>query len=307
MKYGERVVAVVNPRAGGGAASGRLAALGRTLGQHFPRWEVRLTAGPGHATELARAAVAEGATAVLSVGGDGTHHEVVQALMDPAAEGVALGVLHAGTGGDFRRNVPTASWSEAVAAMASRPARVIDVGHAAFRTDAGDAATEWFLNVASAGLSGSVDRAVNAGSKVFGGTVSFALGTLKALRSHRAARVKLTVDGRVVHDGPAHLVLACNGKWAGGGMMFAPEARLDDGLLDVVMLRGDRIGSVLGAMPSVYRGQHVKHPDILLDRGRVVEVSTEDFAPIDLDGESPGRAPVTFTVHPARLALLGAG
>lgn len=215
MKYGERVVAVVNPRAGGGAASGRLAAFGHTLGQHFPRWEVRLTAGPGHATELTRAAVAEGATAVLSVGGDGTHHEVVQALMDPAAEGVALGVLHAGTG-DFRRNVPTASWSEAVAAMASRPARVIDVGHAAFRTHAGEAATSGFsTSPRRACRAASTARSTRA-ARCSGGTVSFALGTLKALRSHRAARVKLTVDGRVVHDGPAHLVLACNGKWAGG-------------------------------------------------------------------------------------------
>ncbi len=296
---------VVNPRAGGGEARGRLGELGRVLGRHFPAWEMHLTARPGHATRLVQEAVARGATTLLSVGGDGTHHEVTQGLMTPEAEGVQLGVLHAGTGGDFRRNLRHASWEAALEAMVSLPPRRIDVGQARFVSDAGEPTARWFLNVASAGLSGSVDRAVNAGSKALGGTASFVLGTLQALRHHKAPNARVTLDGVVVHDGALHLALACNGRWAGGGMMFAPEAVLDDGQLDVVLLRGDRLGTVVRAMPDVYRGAHLRHPEVLLLRGREVVIDTADPCPLDLDGESPGSAPVTFTVHPGRIPLLG--
>jgi len=300
-----RVHVVVNPRAGGGEGGRRLGALSAALGRHLDDWELHLTGGPREATTLVREAVRRGATTIVSVGGDGTHHEVTQALMEPAAQGVELGVLHAGTGGDFRRNLRHATWDAALAAMVSLPPRLIDVGEAQYVTDAGVSAATWFLNVASAGLSGSVDRAVNAGSKTFGGTASFILGTLQALRHHRAPQARVTLDGVVVHDGALHLALACNGRWAGGGMMFAPEARLDDGLLDLLLLRGDRLTTVLRAMPDVYRGAHLRHPEVLLVQGREVVIDTHDEALLDLDGESPGRAPVTFRVHPSRIPLLG--
>jgi diacylglycerol kinase (ATP) len=300
-----RTVVVANPAARGGAVARRWEALTARVTRALGPVRFARTERPGHAGELARRAADGGATAVLSLGGDGTHHEVVQGLMAAGARDVAMGVLPAGTGGDLRRSLRATSLDAALAALPTLAPRAVDVGHAAFLTDAGAPTERWFVNVASCGLGGHVDRRVNASRKSFG-ALSFALATARALVDFAPPRVRVYADGESLGERDVALVAACNGRYAGGGMCFAPAGALDDGWLDAVVIDHAPAWRSLADARRLYDGTLAASPRVTTRRARELRVEVvSGAAPIDLDGESPGRAPVTWRVIPGALRLLG--
>ncbi|MCK6544997.1 diacylglycerol kinase family lipid kinase [Myxococcota bacterium] len=291
---------IANPAARGGALAAELDAIASKVRAVVGAVHVAKTEAPGDATTLAVDAVAAGATRVLSLGGDGTHNEVVEGLMRAQPHGASLGILPAGTGGDLRRSLRHGSIDALVAALPTLVPRRIDVGRATW----GDGVSRCFVNLASCGVSGLVDRRVNASSKRLG-AASFALATVRAIVAFRAPRVRVTIDGDELEPRTIDLVAACNGRYAGGGMCFAPSAELDDGLLDVVVIDHAPALRSLVDLPKLYRGRLAGVGRVTLRRAKVVTVEPlEGTAPLDLDGESPGDAPVQFRVEPGALALL---
>lgn len=297
----ERVVAIVNPAAAGGK-----------VGRNWPRFETQLierlgpvrfvhTQAQGDATRLAQDAVQDGAEVVLSLGGDGTHGEVAAGLH--AAGGLpTMGILPAGTGGDFRRVLSHGQdLLTSAAALPTASATTIDLGKVRY----GDT-ERIFLNLAGFGMSGQVDRLVNASSKRLGGRLTFLWCTIKALLRFRPPTVRLFVDD--VDQGAHRIftVIVANARYAGGGMHFAPNARLDDGLFDIIMLPKRPIWRALPAVPRLYSGTYLDAPDVLHWRGKRLRVELESGrpAPLDIDGESPGEVPARFEICPGAIRLL---
>lgn len=303
-----RTVVIANPAAGAGRVGRERDAVRRAVDEALGPCEHVETTRAGEAVSLARAAVEDGAGRVLSLGGDGTHHEVVNGLMGhPDGAGVAFGVLPAGTGSDLRRTLGVATLGDALRALRERQTRAVDVGRAEYVCDDGSPGARWFVNLASCGITGLVDRLVNASGKRLGGTLSFAVGTVRGMLRYDPARVRVTADGRDLGAHDVSFVLVGNGRYGGGGMHFCPDARLDDGALDLVVM--PHLGFARSAVHAhhLYRGTVGRAPGALV--ARVTEVRVEPIehtAWLDLDGESPGRAPVTFRVHPGRLRLAGA-
>ncbi len=303
-----RTVVIANPTAGAGRVARDRESIRRTITEAIGDVEYVETTRPGEARSLAHDAVDGGAGRVLSLGGDGTHHEVVNGLMEhPDGAGVAFGVLPAGTGSDFRRTLGVATLGEALRALRERGTRAVDVGHAEYTCDDESTAARWFINLASCGVTGLVDRLVNASGKRFGGGVSFAVGTVQGMLRYDPARVRITADGRDLGVHSVSFVVVGNGRYAGGGMRFCPDALLDDGALDLVVMPHLGLTHALTHAHHLYRGTHGRVPGALI--AKVAEVTVEVIehtAWLDLDGEAPGRAPVTFTVQPGRLRLAGA-
>lgn len=302
-----QTVVVVNPAAAGGRVGRDLGALRERIESTLGPCRFEPTTRSGEGVELARRAIEEGATRVLSLGGDGTHHEVVNGILGhPRGEQATFGVLPAGTGGDFRRTLGVWTLDDALHAL-SRAVRSVDVGRATYTNDLGNSESQWFLNLASCGMSGLVDRLVNASSKRLGGTVSFFLGTLRAMATYEPACVRVVADGRDLGEHQISVVLLGNGQYAGGGMHFCPEASLTDGALDLVILPHSGMARSLLRTHHLYRGTLAKVPGAMVLQARSVTVEVvSGTAYLDLDGESPGRAPVTFCVEPSRLRLFGA-
>ncbi|HUS89126.1 MAG TPA: diacylglycerol kinase family lipid kinase, partial [Desulfosporosinus sp.] len=113
------------------------------------------------------------------------------------------------------------------------------------------------------------------------------------------------IDGKLIFEGRLNSIMVANGRYIGGGMMIAPHAELDDGLFDVVCLGDFSTLMLLRHLPKIYKGTHLKIPGVTVQRGRSVVITTVEKALLDIDGEQPGQAPLTFSLHPKALCLWG--
>lgn len=305
---------IVNPAAANGRVGRNLESIRHELLRTFPDAEILLTKAAGEGETLALDAAERGVRRFFSVGGDGTHNEVVNGIVRGVPgdeEPATLGVLPAGTGGDFRRILLHSSdVKEVLASIGEARAHRVDVGKAEFVTDSGKEKSRYFLNIASCGIGGLVDRIVNSTTKAFGGTASFFFGTARALFQYSPPAMSVRVDGEKVFEGKVTNVLVCNGRYAGGGMLFAPHAMLDDGGFTVVVIPSSSVARQLILTPKLYDGSYLETEQMICVRGETLTVTplTLDEPPafMDIDGEAPGRAPARFEALPGRIHLLNA-
>ncbi len=301
---------VVNPRSRNGATGRRWTTVEARLRGRFPDLETEHTRAPRDAERIAREAVRAGIARILVAGGDGTTSEVVSGILGAGLGGeVEIGLLPLGTGGDLTRALGIPSdLDQAIERLAGGNARRVDAGRIDYRRPGGEPATSWFLNVASLGISGVVDRLVTQAPKAVGGAASFLIGTLRALARYRNTRVAVRVDGELVWDGPTVLAAAANGSCFGGGMQIAPDARIDDGLLDMVLITDLSKPRLLANLPSLYRGTHLSHPFTIHRRGKRLDAEAlGDPVWLDVDGEPLGTLPASIEVVPESVTLLGLG
>jgi YegS/Rv2252/BmrU family lipid kinase len=307
-------VVVVNPGSAGGRTERRWPQLREVLHEAYGPFETRFTRAPGDATTLARDALTAGADTVVALGGDGTINEVANGFFDgvrPIAPHAALGILPAGTGGDFIRTlgIPRA-FADAARALRDSAPRSIDVGRLTYVDEGGVERVRHFINIASFGIAGLVDRYVNQSSKALGGKLGFMVATIRAAASYQNAPVKLVLDQGAARQGRIYTVAVANGRYFGGGMKVAPDAQLDDGWFDVVTMSDMGMGDVLLRGLDIYSGKHLKNPKVQVARARRVEATADDGREVllDVDGEQLGRLPATFELlaaalkvrHPAR-------
>jgi YegS/Rv2252/BmrU family lipid kinase len=308
-----RTVLIVNPQSQGGRLGKRWTEIADTIGRAFP-FDQAVTQGPGDATRLAREALRGGAERVVAIGGDGTINEVVNGFFDEAGAAIApeasLAVIPFGTGGDFRRTLglPTAL-ADAAQVIAANQRRKIDVGRLEFTATGGGRVVRMFANIASFGVSGVVDRLVNASGKKLG-RFGFAVATARATWSYKNQRVQLVFDGKDRVEATINTVAVANGRYFGGAMMVAPNAELDDGLFDVIAMGDFGFGDLLKSGRRLYQGTHLAMDKVTARRARVVEAEPIDPAAIvelDVDGENPGRLPARFELLPAALWVVAPG
>lgn len=304
------IAVIANPAGGGGRVGRYREATRRLIESALGPVRVFETERAGHASELARRAIESGMDTILSLGGDGTHHEVLQAVArastcEPVRR-VAFGPLPAGSGNDFCRMLEGgSSLNERVLAL-HYGASAIDIVRARYVNDHGTRREAFVLNVASAGLSGEVDISV-AKHKKLGGVLGFFVATIETLSTLQPGRVRLEIDGRDEAEARPFVVAACNGQFAGGRMMFGPHARLADGLLDVICVEARPLWRALPLVPALYGGRLAEKRGVRAFRCRRlrIEPATEFAARVDLDGESPGTIPLELEVLPRAVDVLG--
>jgi len=299
---------IVNPRAGSGAANQKQPLVERALGAGGHDVTVARTERPGDAARLVCAARDESIDCVVVLGGDGTLNEACQAYVGPQGdplEGPELGLVTAGTGGDFRRTFGLgSSVIDAVQRIMEAPARPVDLGFAELAGPEGATVGRAFVNIASFGLGGLTDRIVSQSPKWLGGKATFLLGALRALAAYSNQPVIVRVDGSPCLEGPVLNVAVANGRYFGGGMKIAPDASPRDGLFDVVALYDLTRAQGIGLAYKIYQGTHPGSPGVRVARGAEVEAlparaSSEVL--VDMDGETPGQLPMRIRCLPGAL------
>lgn len=299
-----RTVIVANPAAANGQVGHRFKQYSHMIADHFGPCEARLTRAPGEGEALVAECIREGFERVVVVGGDGSINEAVNGFMAVGAHDVELAYFPAGTGGDFARSIGLAHRKLGVR-YAGASVRRIDIGRAELLTHDGHPLTRYFANISSVGASGVIVDRVNKSSKRLGGKVSFAIGTVRGLLSYRNQRVRLRVDDSFEEELVINTIAVANGRYFGGSMKVAPNALLDDGLFHVVVLGDITLRDFLRYSGRIYRGTHLKLPEVRELRGARVVITPVSAGPvlIDLDGEQPGRLPVTYSLLPKALKL----
>lgn len=302
-----RATIILNPAAGGGRASALAPAILGAAKHAFGEVEVQETRAPGHARRLAEAAARAGIGHVLSVGGDGTHGEVADGIFagQSAPGAVTLVPLPVGTGGDFTRLLSAGRDLEASLARLGQPAATIDLGQVRYTTAEGQTETRCFLNMASVGLSADVDRQVARSGKSMG-AVNFFAGTVRALLAWRAPTVRVWMDDEDMGEHRISVVCGCNGRYAGGGMAFAPRAKLGDGLLDAVILPERPLLQGAQGLRRLYKGTILEFEGVVYRQVKTLRVvPVLGKADLDLDGETPGTSPLEISLLPAAIRVAG--
>jgi len=298
---------ILNPKAGRGAA--RFGRVQRIVTEALGEVEVERTRAPRDASRIAREAVRAGVSRVVVGGGDGTLSEVVTGLLEAGLGGYAeVGILPLGSGCDFARSVGVPQGIEEAAALLRDGTRSrVDAARIRYRDDRGQPRTSYFLNEASFGLAGLTVALVNRMGKRFGPRLAFALGSVGAILRGCEPDVSIRVDERTVFEGRISMVVAANGRHFGSGMKIAPDALVDDGALDVVIVERLSRMRLLSRFPSLYRGTHLRYPEVHHHRGARVEASLRghDYAPLDVDGEAVGELSVAIEVLPKAIGIFG--
>jgi len=304
-----KIALVVNPVSANGTTAKRWNEVEAAFQEADVEFSYSFTESPEHATDITRTYLQQGYDLIISVGGDGTANEVVNGffsegqMINPQA---AVAFMSTGTGRDLGRTIGTPpSINEAVKHILQSSVQPVDLGRVTFTNNQGTKDVRYFINVAGLGLDGDTVARVNRASKALGGFVSFLWGTLVSLMLYKNKQMTITVDGAEICSEPVTVVVIGNGRYFGGGMCIAPQAVVDDGLFDIVILRGLSKPALLVNLPKVYCGKHLSHPRITSLRGQNIIVSSPEDALLDLDGEQPGYAPVTVEMLPAALNLKG--
>ena len=289
----ERALAIVNPAAGKGKGAKLVPHLARDLAAAGLSVDVVTTPAPGEAARLAAHAVEDGYARVIAVGGDGTANEVANGLVDTD---VALALFPIGSGNDFARALGYPRRRKQIAAFLARARkRRIDVGEANGRV---------FLNATGVGIDGHVAERVIAVSRVVGPALGYFVGSLVSIATFRPPTMRIRIDG-ALREGPHMMVLAANGTHFGSGMRVAPNAKLDDGLLDVIVGGDLSRWQSLVALGKIYRGTHVDGKTIFHFRASEVEVEFDAPLPGQLDGEYARMSGLSMRVRPGALLVLG--
>ena len=296
---------IVNPASAGGRTGQRWAGIEHRLRMEGGRIEVCFTCARGHATTLAREAVAAGYQTIAAVGGDGTLNEVVNGLItdDGANQNVRLGFVPGGTASDFGRSMGLSrNPMEAALHLLNAEPRWLDVGQITCKL--GKATnTRYFINVAGLGFDGDVSNRVNLRGKPLGGTIPYLTSLLVTLFTYRSKQVRWTLDGCRREEVLTSIVVA-NGLYFGGGMRISPNSKMDDGLFHVITLGDWGKLEFLANLPRVYRGTHLKHPKVKEYVGREVIVEADGRMFLQAEGDLFGEAPATFRILPRAIQVL---
>lgn len=300
---------IVNPASAAGRTGRHFDAISRAVRDAVGDFECAFTRARGDGVRLAREARGAGAGLVVAVGGDGTASEVIDGLVaaPPAAPAAPVfGFIPRGTGGDLRRTIGLAGdVASAARWLASPDEAVLDLGVIELTGKDGARQVRHFANVAGFGVSGVVSGLVNDGLKLGSGKLSFMVASARALVRWSDRPVRWRVDGGPWHEERLTALSVCNGRYFGGGMLVAPDARMDDGLFDVVVWKGLGLGDFVWKKHKLYDGTHVELPNTRVIRARTVEAEPLEGAevPLDVDGESPGLLPARFTLLPGALRI----
>lgn len=301
---------IVNRFAHKGGAAQRWPAIKSELEKRLGPIEAQFTQAPGHATQLARAALTDGARRFVAVGGDGTVNETLNGLLDPAGKLLApdavLCPIPAGTANELCRALGHGAHpSKAFDAAVATGRRSVDLLRVRCIGADGRPVERFGYLMAALGAAALVSQRTSQSrwAKKLG-DVAYMLMTPAVILGFRSRGVAITVDG--VERGARTLftALIANTENGGGGLRLAPGAAFDDGLLDLVEV-GDvsRLDAMLRVMPRLADGSHVGHPKVRTSRGRSFRFASEVDTLVDLDGETIGRLPLDIEVLPRGFAV----
>jgi len=299
---------VVNPESRAGATRKRWPRIREMAEVHLGPIESHLTTATGDATGITRRCLGEGASLVVCVGGDGTLNEVVNGFMQedgPARQRALLAYIPVGTGCDFARSVSIPRDVEGALDVITRgETRLIDLGRLIYTDSRGQRVVRYFDNAVSFGIGGAVVARVRDYARFCGPHTAYFFSLLSSIFLEGKKQVRLKIDGHAEAFFKAWHVVTANGRFQGHALEVAPDASIDDGLLDVLVFGDIGLIDVFRHLPKLYSGRTEAIKEITRIRGRKISASSEEPVLVEADGELIGRLPVEIDIIPGALRVI---
>ena len=298
---------IVNPHSANGRTGKIWNIIEAEIRKHIPEFDAAFTTAPDDATEIACRALRDGSDFIVVVGGDGTTNEVVNGFFNGDRlinNEAVLGIICVGTGADFvktlgiPRTIP-----EAAAVLGGKSFIRCDVGRIRCRNRSGGEIERYFINIADFGIGGEVVDRVNRTTKIFGGFASFFIGMLRAALSYRNQPVEIVIDDKPIGERIVKNIVVANGQYFGGGMRIAKDARLDDGLFEVIILGDLGMIETLRMLRRMYSGDIIGVNKVERFQARTLKATASGRILLDVDGEQIGMLPASFEILPACISV----
>lgn len=293
-----RTLIVINPRAGGGMGAKVFPQVQAALHEAGVEFDVEYTRAALDAFEIGRAAPSRGYERIITAGGDGINHEVLNGLLRASneRETITLGIIPLGTGNDFVKSLPPAlepggqrnGWHAAVQRIAAGKTTLVDVGRITGDVPvAGQPHPHYFANGIDVGFGAMVARAVQSVPRWLPPTGYYMAGVLKVLANYKLPRVTIHIDDAPPRTLNTTMVVVANGRCLGSSFWLTPTADVTDGLFDVLI--ADRLGRVpiVALIPRLMKGTHLGHPALTYARARRVIIESQEPLILEADGELP--------------------
>lgn len=252
------------------------------------------TTGEGDATLAAAEAVERGFDVIIAAGGDGTLYEVINGMAERENR-PPLGLLPLGTTNDFARAMAIPKNLEAACDIIIQGySRVIDLGKANQR---------YFINIAGGGSLTELTYEVPSRLKTMLGQLAYYMKGLEKLPRLRPVEIVLKSDDRELHE-EVMVFLISNTNSVAGFEKLCPDAAIDDGLMDVILVKKCNLVEMIRVVTLALRGEHLNDPHIIHFQSKHIQITSPDYTQLNLDGEFGGTLPGTFSVLPSHLQIL---
>jgi diacylglycerol kinase (ATP) len=294
-----KILVIYNPQAGNGRARRCLPAIRQYLADKEIDAQFLLTETSGHATVLAAQADLSGFDALIASGGDGTLFEVLNGYMGNAGAGrPPLGLIPNGTGNAFMKELGLrkSDWRRAIDIIATSQPKPLDVGRMLAQGQA-----RYFINIVGMGFIAEIAEA--AVRLKWLGNAAYTLAVLLRLPWLKPQTLTLEIDGKTIVREAVFAEIA-NSRFTGTSFLIAPKAKLDDGLLDLVLLKSISRTGLLRLFNSVYDGSHIRHPQVEYVQARSIRVTESRPGRLVPDGEILCTSPASFECLPGAIQFL---
>ncbi|MCF7793719.1 MAG: diacylglycerol kinase family lipid kinase [Candidatus Cloacimonetes bacterium] len=280
---------IANATAGRGKTGRKISELIKSLNEHKFDFEIELTKTPLHATELAKEAIKKEYRKIVVVGGDGTLNETVNGIMQSGKQNeIKLGLIPEGGGNDFAMNFKLSNNIDKAIELLKREKTC--------KVDIGKIEDYFFINALGLGFDAQV-ALISRSIKHLNGLPRYLVAVIRALVKLQKFEAEITLDNCTLKK-PFLLFSIGNGLSTGGGFLLTPEARVNDGLLDICLIQDVTRRRILSLLPKAIKGQHLKEPEVIIHQSKKIHVKTDKKLPIYFDGELPElKHPFNFTIE----------
>jgi diacylglycerol kinase (ATP) len=299
---------ILNPVAGGGKGKDLGLDIRKYMDKVIPgNFDIVYTKGIGDAISLASEYQKNDKNVVIAAGGDGTINEVVNGILkahENKPSVCKMGIINCGSGAGFAQSfgIPSDLTSQ-VNLFLDGHSKPVDVGLVSYSDQSGILKSRYFINECQIGFSGSVVSIVSQKHKRFGGKVAFGYVAISQLMKYHATNMKVIMDDHKTIFRKQLGVTIGNGSYCAGGMQLTPNAKLNDGLLDVLNIAEMSLIQRLSAFSKVYSGKHIYTPFFTLDQANHIAIDSDIPVWVEADGELLGKTPCSVSLIPGAIQI----